>query len=122
MKVQENQVGLKLNGAHQFVAYAEDMTLLGDNIDTIKENTETLSDVSKDVGLEIKVEEIKYGLLSLVVKALGYKPEGRGFEYRWGEILNLPNPSGRTGPGVYSASIRNESRDILKEKKNVSGE
>jgi hypothetical protein len=23
------------------------------------------------------------------------KPEGRGFETRWGEILNLPNPSGR---------------------------
>jgi hypothetical protein len=25
----------------------------------------------------------------------GYKPEGRGFETRWGEILNL---SGRIGP------------------------
>jgi hypothetical protein len=35
---------------------------------------------------------------SLVIKALGYKPEGRGFETRWGEILNLPNPSGRTKP------------------------
>jgi hypothetical protein len=33
---------------------------------------------------------------SLVVKALGYRPEGRGFETRWGEILNLLNPSGRT--------------------------
>jgi hypothetical protein len=32
---------------------------------------------------------------SLVVKALSYEPEGRGFETRWGEILNLPNPSGR---------------------------
>jgi hypothetical protein len=35
---------------------------------------------------------------SLVVKALGYKPEGRGFETQWGEILNLHNPSGRTRP------------------------
>jgi hypothetical protein len=35
---------------------------------------------------------------SLVVKALGYKPEGRGFETRWGEILNLPNPYGRIMP------------------------
>jgi hypothetical protein len=35
---------------------------------------------------------------SLMVKALSFKPEGRGFETRWGEILNLPNPSGRTGP------------------------
>jgi hypothetical protein len=35
---------------------------------------------------------------SLVVKALGYKPEGCGLETQWGEILNLPNPSGRTRP------------------------
>jgi hypothetical protein len=35
---------------------------------------------------------------SIVVKALGYKLEGRGFETRWGEILNLYNPSGRTRP------------------------
>jgi hypothetical protein len=30
------------------------------------------------------------------VKALCYKPEGRGFDSRWGEFLNLSNPSGRT--------------------------
>jgi hypothetical protein len=58
-KVQENQVGLKSNGAHQFVAYADDVNLLGDNIDTIKKNSETLIDVSKDVGLEIIVEKTK---------------------------------------------------------------
>jgi hypothetical protein len=33
---------------------------------------------------------------SVVVKALCYKPEGRGFDNRWGEFLNLPNPSGCT--------------------------
>jgi hypothetical protein len=33
-----------------------------------------------------------------VVKALGCNPEGRGFKTRRGEILNLPNPSGRTRP------------------------
>jgi hypothetical protein len=34
-KVQENQVGLKLNGLHQLVAYADDVNLLEDNIDTL---------------------------------------------------------------------------------------
>jgi hypothetical protein len=36
-KIQENQVGLKLNGTHQLLAYADDVNLLGDNVDTIKE-------------------------------------------------------------------------------------
>jgi hypothetical protein len=31
-KVQENQVGLKLNGIHQLLAYADDVNLLGDNV------------------------------------------------------------------------------------------
>jgi hypothetical protein len=35
---------------------------------------------------------------SVVVKAQYYKPEGREFDSRWGEFLNLPNPSGRTRP------------------------
>jgi hypothetical protein len=43
-KVQENQVGLKLNGTHQLLAYADDMNLLGDNIDVIKKSTETLAE------------------------------------------------------------------------------
>jgi hypothetical protein len=42
-----------LNGTHQLLAYADDVNLLRDNIDTIKKNTETLIDASKDVGLEI---------------------------------------------------------------------
>jgi hypothetical protein len=35
-KVQENQVGLKLNWTHQLLAYADDVNLLGDSIDAIK--------------------------------------------------------------------------------------
>jgi hypothetical protein len=63
-KVQENQVGLKWNGTHQLLAYADDVNLLGDNIHTIKRNTETLIDASKEVGLEINIRKTKYMLLS----------------------------------------------------------
>jgi hypothetical protein len=37
--MQENQAELKLNGTHQLLAYADDVNLLGDNIDTINKNT-----------------------------------------------------------------------------------
>jgi hypothetical protein len=46
--VQENQTRLKLNGTHKLLAYA-DVMLLGENIHTIKKNTETLIDASKEV-------------------------------------------------------------------------
>jgi hypothetical protein len=37
-------VGLKLNGTHQLLVYADDVNLLGDNIDTMKKTAETLID------------------------------------------------------------------------------
>jgi hypothetical protein len=46
-KVQEDLVGLKLNGTHQLQVYADDLSLLRDNIDTIKKDTETVRDASK---------------------------------------------------------------------------
>jgi hypothetical protein len=57
MKVHENHVGLKLNGTHQLLVYADDVNLLGDNTSTIKRNTETLIDSSKEVGLEVNAEK-----------------------------------------------------------------
>jgi ribosomal protein S2 len=38
--------------------------LLGDNIDAIKKNMETLIDASKELGLEVNTEKTKYMLLS----------------------------------------------------------
>jgi hypothetical protein len=62
--VQENQVGLKLSGTRQLLAYADDVNLLGDNLATVKKNTETLIDASKEVGLERNVLKTKYMFLS----------------------------------------------------------
>jgi ribosomal protein S2 len=57
-------VGLKLNGTHQLLVYADDVILLGDSIDTIKKNMEILIEASKKVGLEVNTEKTKYMLLS----------------------------------------------------------
>jgi hypothetical protein len=62
-KVQENQGGMEFYGTHQLLAYTNDVNLLGDNIDTIRKNTETLIDASKEVGLEINMEKTKCMLL-----------------------------------------------------------
>jgi hypothetical protein len=40
------------------------VNLLGDNIDTIKKNIETLIDDSKEAGLEVNAKKTKYMLLS----------------------------------------------------------
>jgi hypothetical protein len=40
------------------------VNLLGDNIDTIKKNTETSVNASKEDGLEVNTERTKYMLLS----------------------------------------------------------
>jgi hypothetical protein len=57
-------VGLKLNGTHQLLAYADDVNLLGDNINNIKRDAEILIDASKEVDLEVNVEKTKYMLVS----------------------------------------------------------
>jgi hypothetical protein len=41
-KVLQNQVILELSGTHQLLVYVDDINLLGDSINTTKENTKTL--------------------------------------------------------------------------------
>ena len=54
--IQENQVGMTVNGTHQLLVYIDNVNLLNGNIDTIKK-TQTLIDASKEVGLEVNREK-----------------------------------------------------------------
>ena len=51
-RVQVNEDGLKLNGTHQLMVYADDVNIFGGSVHTIKENTKSLVITSKEIGLE----------------------------------------------------------------------
>ena len=53
-RVQVNQDGLKLNGTHQLLAYADDVNILGGSIHTLRENAEALVAATWEIGLEVK--------------------------------------------------------------------
>jgi hypothetical protein len=55
-RAQANQEGLKLNGTHQLLVYADDVNILGGSIHTTRKNTEALVIASKKTGLEIGLD------------------------------------------------------------------
>jgi hypothetical protein len=46
------------------LVYADDVNLLGDSVNTTKENSETLLEASRDIGVEINAEKTKYIIMS----------------------------------------------------------
>jgi len=62
-RVQVNQDGLKLNGTHQLVVYA-DVDILGGSVQTVKEKAESLVVASKEIGLEVNADKTQYMVMS----------------------------------------------------------
>jgi hypothetical protein len=52
---------LELNGTHQ---HGDDVNLLRNSINTIKQNTKTLLEARRDVGLQINAEKTKYMIMT----------------------------------------------------------
>jgi hypothetical protein len=59
--VQENQVGLKLNGTHQLLVYVHDVSLLREH--GYHKEKHRNSESNKEVDLEVNTEKIRYLLL-----------------------------------------------------------
>ena len=58
-KVQENRIGLELNGKYQLLVYADD-----ENLQTVRKNAEIFIKASKDIGLDVNSEKTKYIITS----------------------------------------------------------
>jgi hypothetical protein len=85
------------------LAYADDINIGGENIDAIQKNTKSLLYGSKEVGLQVNLEKIKYMLVSRCQKEAIiriYAPvERKTLETK--EIYNDLR-------GVYGRSCKNE--------------
>jgi hypothetical protein len=62
--VQVSQDGLKLNGTHQILVYADDVNILGGSIHTIKETIEGLVVSIKGNGSDVNADKPKYMVMS----------------------------------------------------------
>ena len=51
-----------MNGKYQLIFYTDDIIMLGENLHSIRENTEIFIKASKDIGLEVNSEQTKYNI------------------------------------------------------------
>lgn len=57
MRIQENQLGLKVSGTHYLLSCSGEVNLSGDNVNPLKKNSECLINASKEVGLVENTEK-----------------------------------------------------------------
>jgi len=60
----KNQEALESNGTHQLLVYTDDVSVMYENIHTVKENRVALFEDSKEVDLEVNTEKNKYTFVS----------------------------------------------------------
>ena len=63
-RVQVNQDGLKLNGTHHLLAYADDVNILRGSVHTVQKNAEALVVVTEEIGLEVNADKTKHMIMS----------------------------------------------------------
>ena len=68
-RVQVNQDGLKLNGTHQLLAYADDVNILEGSIHTINKKGEALVVATNENGLKVNAAKTKYMVMPQDQKA-----------------------------------------------------
>ena len=55
---------MKLNGTHQLLIYADDVSIMGGSVHTIKKNEEALVLANKEIGLDINADKTKYMVMA----------------------------------------------------------
>ena len=88
---------MELNGKHQLLVYADDVNMLGENLQTVRENAEIFIKASKDIALEVNSEKTKYMITSrhqnvienqnIVIGNLSFENVEK-FRYLWVTVTN----------------------------------
>jgi hypothetical protein len=81
MRVLRNQEGLKLK--LKFLTYADDVNIVGENIDTIRKNTKAILYAGKDVNLKVNTEKTKNMLMPR------YKIANKSSEFIYLQVCSL---------------------------------
>ena len=63
-RFQVDKDGLKRNGTHQLLAYADDVNILAGSIHTLRENAEALVADTREIILEVSANKTKYMVMS----------------------------------------------------------